>query len=287
MNYDIFTATFPTLEGKTVRLREVREADIPVLFTLLQDPDVLRDYCVEGGFETKEQVKYIYLTCARANYQSRQQIQWLVEEKATGTILGVRDLFVDNAVKPLTVQGFMGKAFRKRGFSKEAYTLILDYTRQHGAAGLMANTSVENFAAVALLFSVGFKPDYVAFTSDDMRMVFRNDYAFEDKYSFPDANLKRLYIFCKMYLHATDINITDDMPIKYDGRMHKAYKVRLTALNTAGPSLQDRFMAKLVFHSNGVIIMAEGESGKGISFLDGRTAYLNAWGFCWNECLVN
>lgn len=286
MNYDVFTPTFPTLEGQFIRLREVREADIPVLFKLLQEPDVAQDYCIEGGYSTVEQVRYIYLTCARANYQSRTQIQWLIEEKATGAVVGIRDLFVDDDLKPLTVQGFVGKAYRKRKFSKEAYAIILDYTKRHGATGLMANTSVENYPAVALLYSVGFKPVNVAFTSDDMRMVFKNDYTFEDNYIFPDANLKRLYIFCKMYLHATNINITESVPIKYDGKLHKAYSVQLTAINTAGPTFQDRFKARLAFASDGVIVMGKDDSVRGISYLDGRTAYLNSWGFCWEKCRV-
>ena len=287
MNYDVFTPTFPTLEGKNLRLREVQAADVPALFTLLKEPDVVENYCVEGGFQTLEQVKYIYVACARANYQSKAQIQWLLEEKATGAVLGVRDLFVDNTTKPLTVQGFIGRAFRKRGYSKEAYNLILDYARQKGAVGLLANTGVENFAAVALLFSVGFKPVNVAFTPGDLRMVFKNDFTFDDKYVFPDKNLQRLYIFCKMYLHAADINITQGMPIKYDGRLNHAYDVKLTVKNTFGSPLQSVVPVKMEFASDGVIVMSMDDSIDGISYLDGRTEYYNSWAFCWEECRTN
>lgn len=284
MNYVVFTPIFPTLEGKTIRLREVQNADLPVLYTLLCEPDVVQNYCIEGGFKRLEDVRHIYLTCARANYQSKTQIQWLLEEKATGRVIGIRDLFVDNPVKPITVQGFTGKAYRRRGFSKEAYSLILDYTRQHGATGLMANTSVENFAAIALLFSVGFKPEFVAFTKDDLRMVFKNDYTFEDNYFFADADLKRLYIFCKMYLHAIDIDITDSQPIKRDGSLHKGYIVGITSKNTVADTAQGMFVSELVFASDGVVVMSIDEGVPHVSYLDGRTALLNTWGLCWQEC---
>ena len=286
MNYDVFTPNFPIFEGKTLRLRAVRETDVPVLFQLLQSQDVIDNYCVEGGFETLERVHHNYVTSARVTYQNRQQIQWLLEEKTTGTVVGVRDLFVDNETKPLTVQGFIGSAYRRRGYSKEAYQLILNYAKQCGAVGLMANTGVENYAAVAQLFSVGFKPLYVAYAPNDLRLVFINDYSFEDNYAFANANLKRLYIFCKMYLNATSINISEGLPIKYDGALHHAYSVKLVAKNTIGNRLQDIHFANLSFASDGVIIMANDDSVDGISFLDGRTEYFNSWAFCWQECQI-
>ena len=285
MNYDLFTQSFPTLEGKTVRMREIRGTDIPALLELLQQSKVVQNFSSGQFFQTKEQVEFAYITHSKILYQSKEKIQWVLEQKSTGTIMGLREFFVDSPTKLVTVQGFVGERFQNWGYSKEAYSLLIDYASQKGAIGLLANTSVENFPAVALLFSAGFKPNYAQFYQGELRLIFRNDLTFDIPYTFDNFNLKRLYIFCKMYLHATDINITENGSWRRNGALQQSYRVLLTARNTLAPRANEEFQLK--FLSDGIGVRTVDDKDPSSADLNGRTAYLNAWGLCWELCKVN
>ena len=199
--------------------------------------------------------------------------------------MGLREFFVDSPTKLVTVQGFVGERFQNRGYSKEAYGLLINYASQKGATGLLANTSVENFSAVALLFSAGFRPNYAQFHQHELRLIFRNNLIFDIPYTFDNFNLKRLYIFCKIYLHATDINITENGKWGRDGALQQSYRVLLTAKNTLAPRANDEF--PLEFLSDGIGVRTVDDKDPSSADLDGRTGYINAWGLCWDLCKVN
>lgn len=101
----------------------------------------------------------------------------------------------------------------------------------------MANTSIANFAAIALLFSVNFKSQSSDFTSTGLRIIFSNtfDFVHESKFEhenlipFQDPKLKKLYIFCKMHLNAIVKGIVYNGKILRDGNTHQSYSVFLTS----------------------------------------------------------
>ena len=120
MNYNLFTPDFPTLEGSNILMREAQATDMYEILHLLQDKDVINEYTNgnDGSFQSLEQIRFLYFDNAIATYQTRQQIQWIIVEKISNKVLGVRELFIDNANEPVTVQGFMGAPHRLRGHSK-------------------------------------------------------------------------------------------------------------------------------------------------------------------------
>lgn len=285
MNYDVFTPIFPVLENSFIRLRAITPDDIPALHKMLQDPLVVQEYWAYPYAPTLEQVRAGYLHNGHVNYLKKQSIMWAIELKATGEVVGVRDLYVDNDYKPLTVQGFIGEKYRRKDISKEAYKLIIDFARRHDAVGLRANTSIENFAAIALLHSVGFAPEYVVFNDDDeLRLVVDHNLSDYVPQTFINEEIKRLFVFSKMYLHGEDISITKNSFTRRDGLLFPDYKVSLTGKNTAGPTLYDIYHENLEFISDGTVIMAPSDP-EYVSYMDGRSQYVNAWGFCWEMCI--
>lgn len=286
MNYDLFTPIFPALEGENVRLREVKSADVPALFNLLNESDIAKNYCPEEKFQTIEQVNYTYLFCAQANYKNMAQIQWLIEEKSSGTVIGVRDLFVDDARSPVTIQGFVGKAYRKRGYSKEAYKLILNYTKKNLVCGVLSNCSVENFPAIALLHTLGFKPHYTGLTHEGIRFIFLNDFSVERKRLSQESSVIRILVFCYMYLDGKNVIVSSGPPILRDGVLQKGYRVQLVARNTTAATPLGYFSRMMIFVSDGTVVMSDNDKTTYISYIDGRTDYASAWDFCWKECVV-
>lgn len=285
MNYDVFTPVFPVLESSIIRLRSIIPEDIPAIHKMLQDSLVIQEYWSYPYAPTLEQVRAGYLHNGLMSYLKKQSIMWAIELKATGEVVGIRDLYVDNDYKPLTVQGFIGEQYRRKGISKEAYKLIIDFARRHDAVGLRANTSIENFAAIALLHSVGFAPEYVVFNdAEELRLVVDHNLTTYVSPTFINEEIKRLYIFSRMHLHGKDISITKNAFTRRDGYFFPDYKVSLTGKNTAGPTLHDVYHENLEFISDGTVIKAPNDP-EFVSYLDGRSLYVNAWGFCWDMCL--
>lgn len=284
MQYEKIFSKFPILEGENIRLREVTAYDIPELFKMLGDKDVIQEYSAIGRYRDIQQVADNFLFGPEINFKNKTSILWAIEIKETSEIIGVRELFIDNPIKPVTVQGFIERKYRNKGFSKEAYKLIINFARDFGASGILANSSIENYPAIALMYSVGFEQNYVSMTNDGMRVVFIHDLTDFNEPLFLHNNIKRIFIFCKMHLHGTNIQIKEDGLIKTDAGLHKNYKVSLIAKNTLVPTLYHAFDKKIEFHSDGHIIKCMQESDY-IAAIDGQTDFVDAWHYAWQLCV--
>jgi len=287
MNHDVFTPEYPVLEGPTIRLRSAKASDVQPLYFLLQEPLVLKEYWAGPTAPTLQQVHVGYMFHSLLNYSEKKAITWVIENIDTGEVIGLRDLFVDNDFKPLTIQGFVGIAHRKKGFSSEAYRLILDFARTHDVVGLRANTSAENFAAMALLFSAGFSTEYSTLdNSGDLRFVLGHDLSSFIPPVFDNAETKRIYIFCRMYLQGEDISIARNGYLRRDGQIQSAFRVSTYAKNTIGDSLLDIYYETISFDSDGTVFMSLDESDVA-AFIDGRMPLTDTWDYCWSECVTD
>ena len=285
MNHDLFTGQYPVLEGETIRLRPPNASDVEPLYWLLQESLTAQDYWADTAAPSLGQVGVIYPRHALVNYQRGNSITWIIELKDTKEVVGIRDLFVDDEYKPVTVQGFVGAAYRQQGISREAYGLIIEFARSREVVGIRANTSATNFAAIALLYSVGFSPKSAKIIGDEeLRLVFDHSLVEFKAPAFDSVEEKRLHIFCKMYLHGDDINITRNGYLRRDGQVWPAFRVDIEAENT----ISDEFSGitlPLSFDSDGVVIMSVKESDT-VAFLDGRMPLTDTWAYCWNECMI-
>jgi RimJ/RimL family protein N-acetyltransferase len=284
MQYEKIFSRFPILEGENIRLRNVTASDVLELFRMLGDKDIIEEYSPIGRYHNIQQVADNFLFSPDINFENRSSILWAIEDKKSSKIVGVRELFIDNPTKPVTVQGFVGKEYRKNGFSKEAYNLIINFARYIGASGILANSSIENYPAIALMHSVGFSQNYVSIAKDGMRVVFIHDLEDFNEPVFPNGAIKRISIFCKMHLFGTNIRIKEDGLIKTDTGINKNYLVSLLAKNTLGLTLYHIFDREIAFYSDGQIIRSI-EDGEYIATIDGETDFIDAWHYAWNLCI--
>ena len=284
MQYEKVFSRYPVLEGEKVRLRKVTAQDIPEIFKMLDDKDIIEKYSLIGRYHDIQQVANNFLFSPDINFENRTSILWAIEDKKASKIVGVRELFIDSPSKPVIVQGFIGREFRKKGFSKEAYTLIINFARHFGASGILANSSIENYAAIALMYSVGFSQNYVAMINGEMRAVFIHNLENFKEPEFANNEIKRIYIFCKMHLFGSNIQIRENGIVKTDTGIHKNYLVSLIARNTLGPTLYHIFDSEITFYSDGQIIRSI-EDSEYIATIDGKTRLINAWHYAWNLCI--
>jgi len=191
---------FPILVGENITLRNVLLSDLPDLFDLLNDDDVIRNYS-GSKYVNLSQVEYFYFIKPNNDFLFKNTILWAIIDNKSSKIIGVRDFFIDSPSKPVTVQGFIGLAFRRKGYSKEAYRLILNFAREIGATSVIANTEIDNFAATSLLYSVGFRHKKVSFFEDSTRFVFQHNIVYVKNKFNPTGSLKNLHIFFTMYLN--------------------------------------------------------------------------------------
>lgn len=276
---------FPILEGEGIRLRKVSSLDIPELFEMLNDKDIIQEYSAIGKYDNVNQVAVNFLFSPEDNFKNETSLTWAIEEKKSARIIGIRELFIDTPERHVTVQGFIGKEFRKKGFSKESYNLIIDFLRNVGAIGIFANASLDNYSAIALLFSVGFRQNYVAFTQDGMRGVFVHELDYFSKPLFAKEELKRIFVFSKMYLCGTNIQIQENALVQ-EGRNTKKYDVTLKAVNTSGNSIYSIYTRDLYFYSDGYSIFSyfvNGLSGPIDGIMDYGWAYKFAWDCCYKK----
>lgn len=284
MQYEKIFSKFPILEGENIRLRKVVATDIQEIFKMLDDKAVIEEYSQIGRYHDIQQVAENFLFSPETNFKNRTSIVWAIEDKKSLKIIGIRELFIDNSSKPVTVQGFVGKEYRNKGFTKEAYNLIINFARYFGASGILANSSIENYPAIALMYSVGFKPNYVSLRNDKMRIVFIHNLDHFEEPVFQNTAIKRIYIFCKMHLYGSEIKIKEVGLMKTDTGIHKNYLVSLIAKNTLGPTLFHIFDREIIFYSDGQIIRSV-EDCEYIASIDGPTGFIDAWHYAWNLCL--
>lgn len=289
MDYNKIFSEFPVLEGEKIRLRKITSSDIPELFRLVQDNDVVQNYSAIGRYYSVDQAIDNFLDGPEINFKEHTSISWAIEDKESMRVVGVRELFFDRSTDPVTVQGFVGKEFRNMGLSKEAYKLIINFARNFDATAIVANTTLENYPAIALLYSVGFKQDHVFMVDNCMMVTFIHDLSDFDEPEFSNISIKKITIFCKMYIRGGCIKIIEDNTPKFQTDAKNIYKVSLIGSNTLpsimtstfGPSYHD-----IEFYSDGSIF----KSMKDIDFvssIDGFTRYSDVWHYIWKFCKKN
>jgi RimJ/RimL family protein N-acetyltransferase len=285
MSYTIFPSVFPILEGPTIRLRQARTTDVNALHSMMQDELVIREYLPISVAPTVEQVRMGCVFQGIENYKNKTSITWVVELKSTGEVVGLRDVFVDDAFKPITVQGFVGARYRRRGISNEAYSLIINFAKKYGVSGILANTSIENYPALSLLFGVGFETNGVVFHNNELRVVAIHHLVDEPRPTPSSEAIKRIVTFAFMCLQAQTIDIKSNGSIQFEGQTRPLYKINIVAKNTFEHLPPRVTYSDMGFLSDGVIVASQ-NGHSDISYIDGRIPFSNPWKYCWKSCLL-
>ena len=278
---------FLELKGPNYTLRCPHDRHLEGLVSMLQDHETVKN-STHRVYNDIEQIRKDYLSESYYNFKNKISICFVVEDNNTGKAVGFREVFIDSNKENVTIQGFTHPNYRRKGVSKESYIILIRYLKIFGVSGITANADFQNFASIALLYSVGFKQVFLSDTSQGMRGIYQLDLNAESDETNvvggKDLLYKRLLIFCKMYLGAASTNIQPYSfnQINYNNMNYQEYEVSLSAINWACAIYPIGVTKKMLFRSNGIVI--ESVNSTFMALIDGCSPYIDPWGFCWELC---
>jgi len=144
----------PTLSTERLILRPFREEDAAALFTLSQDPDVVR-FVGDRHIPTLQE-SWRAVAGWIGHWALRGYGQWAIEEQATGAFVG-RAGIINPAEWPGPEVGYLlGKAWWGRGYATEAARAAMDWGfREIGFGELISLIDPANAASIAVATRLG------------------------------------------------------------------------------------------------------------------------------------
>ena len=144
----------PTIETQRLSLRPFREADVPALFDLLQDPDVVR-YVGDRRVPTLQE-SWRSVAGWLGHWAMRGYGQWAVEERGRGRLIG-RAGIINPAEWPGPEVGYLlGREWWGHGYATEAANAAMDWGfREIGFEELISLIDPENHRSIAVATRLG------------------------------------------------------------------------------------------------------------------------------------
>jgi diamine N-acetyltransferase len=143
------------LKGNNILLRPLKVSDLNFLFEVENNTDNWK-YGAENKQYTKEELTN-YIANAKQDISVSKQFRFVIDFE--NTPIGFIDLF-DYTTNSAGVGVIIAKNYRRRGFSKEALELLIDYaTNTLKIEKLHCNIQKDNFASINLFTSCGFELD--------------------------------------------------------------------------------------------------------------------------------
>ncbi len=149
----------PTINGDRVRLRWLTNNDVPSLFAIFSDPEVMRYWSslpladVAAAAELLEKI--------HDNFAKRLFFQWGVARCADDKVIGTCTLFqVDLDNRRAEIGYALASDYWGQGYMREALTLLLDFC--FGTLNfhrLEADVDPQNLASIKTLERLGFKKE--------------------------------------------------------------------------------------------------------------------------------
>jgi RimJ/RimL family protein N-acetyltransferase len=147
----------PTLAAPRVDLRWIEDADLPALFEIFSDPEVMRYWSsppLDGPGAAVDLLREI-----RQHFKKRTFFQWGIARRADGLLLGTCTLFHLDAGNRRAEIGFaLGRAHWRQGYVAEALGRLLEFAfgdlRLHR---LEADVDPRNDPSLRTLERLGFR----------------------------------------------------------------------------------------------------------------------------------
>ncbi|WP_323679439.1 GNAT family N-acetyltransferase [Exiguobacterium indicum] len=146
----------PALHTERLRLRKVQLSDTEAMFqNWLSDDRVMR-HLIKGPHETMAQTK-ARVTEVLASYEEKTFCYWGIEEKHSGTLIGVIDLFAFDATTDHCEVGYcIGYDWWNNGYGSEALTAVLAFGFQEmHIHKISAAHNIDNPASGRIMQKVG------------------------------------------------------------------------------------------------------------------------------------
>ena len=153
--FDAALEKFPVIETKRLILRDLSLYDISEIKEMNNDEKIVK--FMHYGTRHNASDTFDYLIRLQAY---KEAITWGIALRETDELIGIRSCFIDSAYEPVTVQGQMRHAYRKHGYTFEAYQAIISFLEEVGVKSIKANADKSNTAAIALLNKLGFQAEH-------------------------------------------------------------------------------------------------------------------------------
>ncbi len=141
------------LKSDKILLRPLQLSDLDFLFEIENNKENWK-YGTENKQYTKEELTN-YITNAKQDIATAGQFRFVIDFR--NTPIGFIDLF-DYTANSVGVGVIIVKNYRRRGFSKEALELLIDYaTNTLKIEKLHCNIQKDNLASIKLFTSCGFE----------------------------------------------------------------------------------------------------------------------------------
>jgi [ribosomal protein S5]-alanine N-acetyltransferase len=147
----------PTLQGRRLALRQLSGRDVPALFEVFSDPQVMH-YWSHPPLATLADAQW-YWANLEAGRRHRTLWQWGIAVRDGDTIVGTVSLFAVDPIRRQAELGYaVGSAYWRRGHASEALHLAITYAwRALDLNRLEADVDVRNLASCRLLEKLGFR----------------------------------------------------------------------------------------------------------------------------------
>lgn len=147
----------PTIEATRVSLRWLEDEDVPALFEIFSDPEVMR-YWSSLPMREMEEVREL-LDEIRGGFRARSLLEWGVARRGDDRVIGTCTLSHCDADNRRAEVGYaLGRGHWGRGYMHEALTALVGYA--FGTLGLHrleADVDPRNAASIRSLERLGFR----------------------------------------------------------------------------------------------------------------------------------
>ena len=144
------------LETSRLTLRHLCPADAVFVRQLLNEPSFIR-YIGDRGVRTDEDARRYILQGPMASYERNGFGLYLVEVNEQGTPAGICGLLKRDSLEDVDLGFAFLPHFWRRGYAFEAASAVLADAAQRGLTRVLAITSPDNVASIALLGKLGFE----------------------------------------------------------------------------------------------------------------------------------
>ena len=147
----------PTITGARTDLRALQSSDIPALFNVFSEPEVLRYW--DGALMTSLTDASAYLRQINEGFRSRQLFQWGISDQKSRLILGTCTLLQISPAHRRAEIGFaLGKPHWGKGFAHDALGALIGFAfEQLQLHRLEADVDPRNTRSLRLLERLGFQ----------------------------------------------------------------------------------------------------------------------------------
>ncbi len=156
MKFDV-GPQLPTLKGQRVAMRWLKDADVPALFKIFSDSEVMR-YWSRPAMRRRDDAEKL-IGEIRSLFRSRTLFQWGVARLEDDAVIGTCTLARLDATHGIAEVGFaLARDSWRRGYMKEALPLLVDFAFSRlGLRRLEADVDPRNVASLRLLERLGFQ----------------------------------------------------------------------------------------------------------------------------------